>query len=90
MYHQLLLRAIARGSDEFDFGRSSIDSGTYRFKKQWGAEPTATVWQYHLRQGDISAMRPDSPGNQRKVAVWQKLPVWLTRAMGPAIVRGIP
>ena len=90
MYHQLLLRAIARGSEEFDFGRSSVDSGTYRFKKQWGAEPTATVWQYYLRQGDISAMRPDSPGNKRKVAVWQKLPVWLTRAMGPAIVRGIP
>ena len=39
MYHQLLLRAIARGSRKFDFGRSSEDSGTYRFKKQWGAMP---------------------------------------------------
>lgn len=90
MYHQLLLRAISRGSAAFDFGRSSVDAGTYRFKKQWGAQPQPTAWQYHLRKGDISAMRPDNPSNQRKVEIWQKLPVWLTRLAGPAIVRGIP
>lgn len=90
MYHQLLLRAISRGSAAFDFGRSSVDSGTFRFKKQWGAQPEPTAWQYHLRKGDISAMRPDNPSNQRKVEIWQKLPVWLTRLAGPAIVRGIP
>lgn len=44
MYHRLLLRAIERGSRQFDFGRSSVGSGTYRFKKQWGAQPRPTVW----------------------------------------------
>lgn len=90
MYHQLLLRAIVRGAAVFDFGRSSVDSGTYRFKKQWGASPHPTVWQYHVRRGDMNAMRPDNPSMQRKVAVWQKLPVWVTRMIGPTIVRGIP
>lgn len=90
MYHQLLLRALERGAKEFDFGRSSEGSGTYRFKKQWGATPHPTVWQYHVRRGDINAMRPDSPKNRRRIAVWQKLPVWLTRVVGPRIVRGIP
>lgn len=90
MYHQLLLRAIERGSEAFDFGRSSVDSGTYRFKKQWGAAASPTAWQYHLRKGDASAMRPDNPSNRRKVEIWQKLPVWLTRLAGPSIVRGIP
>lgn len=90
MYHHLLLRAMDRGSEHFDFGRSSEGSGTYRFKKQWGALPQPTVWQYHVRRGDIGAMRPDSPKNQRRVAMWQKLPVWLTRLVGPRIVRGIP
>ncbi len=90
MYHHLLLRAMARGSEHFDFGRSSEGSGTYRFKKQWGALPQPTVWQYHVRRGDVGAMRPDSPKNQRRVAMWQKLPVWLTRLVGPRIVRGIP
>lgn len=90
MYHKLLLRAMERGSREFDFGRSSVDSGTYRFKKQWGATPRPTVWQYHVRRGDINAVRPDSPKYKRRVETWQKLPVWLTRLVGPSIVRGIP
>lgn len=90
MYNHLLNRAIERGSAEFDFGRSSIDSGTYRFKKQWGAKPQPTVWQYHVRYGDTSAMRPDNPKNQRRVETWKKLPVWLTKLAGPPIVRGIP
>ncbi len=90
MYHQLLCRAVEKGSKEFDFGRSSEGSGTYRFKKQWGATPHSTVWQYHLRDGDAEEMRPDSPKYRRRIELWQKLPVWVTRMVGPAIVRGIP
>lgn len=90
MYCQLLLRSMARGSLRFDFGRSSEGSGTYNFKRQWGAEPEPTVWQYHVRKGDMGSMRPDNPKNQRRIAIWQKLPVWLTRVVGPRIVRGIP
>jgi FemAB-related protein (PEP-CTERM system-associated) len=90
MYHHLLLRAIERGSGTFDFGRSSVDSGTYKFKKQWGAEPQPTVWQYHVRRGEVSAVRPDNPKYRRRIETWQKLPIWLTRLVGPSIVRGIP
>lgn len=90
MYFKMLMRSIERGSKRFDFGRSSEGSGTYNFKRQWGAEPEPTVWQYHVRSGDIGSMRPDSPKNQRRIAIWQKLPVWLTRVVGPRIVRGIP
>lgn len=90
MYHRLLLRAMARGNTALDFGRSSEGSGTYQFKKQWGAQPQPTTWQYHVRSGDVGAMRPDNPKNRRRVAMWQKLPVWVTRLVGPRIVRGIP
>jgi len=90
MYHQLLQRAIDKGNPVFDFGRSTVNSGTYRFKKQWGAKPHPTVWQYHVRHGDINKMRPDHPRYRRRVAAWQKLPVWVTRLVGPTIVRGIP
>ncbi|MAE65098.1 MAG: hypothetical protein CMJ18_12580 [Phycisphaeraceae bacterium] len=90
MYHKLLDRAIERGSRRFDFGRSSEGTGTYRFKKQWGAKPHQTVWQYHLRYGDVDAVRPDSPRYRRRIATWQKLPVWVTRLVGPSIVKNIP
>jgi FemAB-related protein (PEP-CTERM system-associated) len=90
MYWHLLLRSIDRGQQIFDFGRSSTDSNTYRFKAQWGAKPHPAVWQYYVRKKSVSEMRPSDPKNQRRIAVWKRLPVWLTRLLGPAIVRGIP
>lgn len=90
MYHRLLLRAHQRGSRLFDFGRSSEDSGTYRFKKQWGAKPQATIWQYYVREGRIGQLRPDNPAYRRRIALWRKLPVWVTKIVGPHIVSGIP
>ncbi|MGB0766454.1 MAG: FemAB family XrtA/PEP-CTERM system-associated protein [Phycisphaeraceae bacterium] len=90
MYHKLLERAIARGASAFDFGRSSEGSGTYRFKKQWGAEPRPTPWQVVLRKGSLDDTRPDNPRYLRRIEQWQKLPVWVTKAIGPTIVRGIP
>jgi FemAB-related protein (PEP-CTERM system-associated) len=90
MYWHLLQRAIERGSRTFDFGRSSEGSGTYKFKAQWGAEPAPAVWQYYVRKGSPEEMRPDADGKERLVKLWQKLPVWLSRQIGPRIVRGIP
>ncbi|HJT32841.1 MAG TPA: FemAB family XrtA/PEP-CTERM system-associated protein [Pirellulales bacterium] len=90
MYWHLLVRAIERGQQVFDFGRSTIDSGTFRFKRQWGAEPSPAIWQYYVRRGDVGDMRPDNARYARRVRVWQRLPVWLTRVIGPPIVRGIP
>ncbi|MEZ6137962.1 MAG: FemAB family PEP-CTERM system-associated protein [Pirellulaceae bacterium] len=90
MYRNLLTRAIERGSQIFDFGRSSVDSGTYKFKAQWGAQPHPAIWQYYVRQGSAEDMRPESAGKKKLVSIWQKLPVRLTRLIGPSIVRGIP
>lgn len=90
MYWHLLERAIERRQQIFDFGRSSRDGSTYRFKEQWGAQPAAAAWQHFVRMGAPSDMRPDSPRYQRMIKIWQRLPVALTRWLGPAIVRGIP
>jgi hypothetical protein len=90
MYSRLLDRAILKGSRLFDFGRSSLDSGTYKFKEQWGARAYPAVWQYYVRKGNPADMRPDSAGKQKLIKTWQKLPVWLTKLIGPSIVRGIP
>ncbi|WP_233148528.1 FemAB family XrtA/PEP-CTERM system-associated protein [Rhodopirellula sp. MGV] len=90
MYRHLLRQAIERGSHTFDFGRSSEDSGTYKFKAQWGATPHPATWQYYVRKGDPNEMRPDAGGKKRLVETWMKLPVWLTKLIGPTIVRGIP
>jgi serine/alanine adding enzyme len=90
MYWHLLSRATDRGQKQFDFGRSTIDSNTFRFKAQWGAKPSPSVWQYYVRSGSVGEMRPDNAKFGLAIRVWQRLPVWFTRLVGPAIVRGIP
>ena len=90
MYWHLLCRAVERGQRTFDFGRSTVESNTFRFKEQWGAEPVPAPWQYYLRRGTIGEMRPDNPRYRLLIRVWQRLPVTIARLLGPAIVRGIP
>lgn len=90
MYWHLLGRAVERGQGVFDFGRSTAGSGTYRFKEQWGARPEPAVWQYYVRKGTARDLRPDKGGFNLAIAVWKRLPVAVTRWIGPAIVRGIP
>ena len=90
LYWHLLQRAIERGQAVFDFGRSTVDSSTFNFKKQLGAAPFPAKWQCYSRSGSSEDMRADNPSYGRLVRMWQRLPLWLTRLIGPSIVRGIP
>ena len=90
MYHHLLRRAVECGQRVFDFGRSTTEGSTFKFKKQWGALPHPATWQYRVLHGEVGEMRPDNPRYQRAIRLWQRLPIALTRRIGPFIVRGIP
>ncbi len=87
LYWQMLEDACERHAGTFDFGRSTRDAGTYRFKKQWGAREVQLHWHYLLSPGhDMPGLRPDSPKYRFMVACWKKLPLWLARALGPRII----
>ena len=91
LYWHMLRDSIARGLRVFDFGRSTPDESTYRFKQQWGAHPTPLHWEYVLLGGsELPDHGPKSAKYQRAVELWQHLPLWLANAAGPGIVRGIP
>ncbi len=91
MYRHILRWAIEQGYEWFDFGRSTRDAPTYQFKKQWGAKPVQHYW-YTLTADNqpAAATRPDSPKFKLMIAVWQRLPVWLTRVIGPPVIRHLP
>ncbi len=91
LYWEVLKYSIEQGYTQFDFGRSTINAGTYRFKKQWGAKPRQLYWHYWLSEGqDVPRLNPDNPKYKLVIAVWQKLPVWLTKIIGPPIVKNLP
>lgn len=90
-YWESLQLAIERGCTVFDFGRCSKEGGTYRFKKQWGSRESQLYWYYVLPEGEVlPEMSPDNPKYDRVIRVWQKLPLVVTNAVGPMIIRHIP
>jgi serine/alanine adding enzyme len=95
LYWELLLRAVSRGCSLFDFGRSTVDSGTYRFKRQWGAEPVPLFWYRWERNGsgrETAASEESERGRIMQVAtaVWQRLPLGIANMLGPLISGALP
>jgi serine/alanine adding enzyme len=91
LYWRAIRAAIDRQSDTFDFGRSSRDSGTYRFKAQWGAQPSQLYWHYWLPEGaNLPSLNPENPRFALAVRTWQRLPLWLANRLGPLLVRKLP
>lgn len=91
LYGRVLRFACDEGYARFNFGRSTIDSGTYKFKAQWGATPRPIVYHVWAPPGAPSPrLRPDNPKFKVAVAAWTRLPVPVARLLGPAIVHGIP
>ena len=91
LYWEAISYAIQRGYRIFDFGRSTPGEGTYKFKEQWGAEPHPLRWQYSLKCGaTLPELSPHNPKFALAIRAWQQLPLWITRLIGPSIVRNIP
>jgi serine/alanine adding enzyme len=85
LYWEALSFAIRRGSRTFDFGRSTIGAGTFRFKQQWGASPVQLHWHRWER-------RPSGEGGAGKTAsfLWKKLPMPLANVLSPLISPTLP
>jgi len=90
LYLRLLQYACDHGYRVFDFGRCAPGEGTYRFKEQWGAAPAPLHWYYVSLEGS----RPVEPSMDSSIfelaaRCWRKLPVALTRVVGPRIRKHI-
>lgn len=91
LYGSVLRYACEQGYKVFDFGRSSKDGGTYRFKQQWGAVPVQLEWYYWLRDGGpLPELNPQNPKFKFAIEMWKRLPLPLTTLLGPQISKYLP
>ena len=90
MYWELMSRAAERGIRIFDYGRSKKDTGSYGFKKNWGFVPEPMPYQYRLvRAREVPDISPLSPKYRLFVKWWRRLPLPVSRALGPLISRNL-
>lgn len=91
VYWSLLEHITDQGCKNFDFGRSSIGEGTYRFKEQWGAKPHQLIWRNFSQTKELP-LEPATSGSKIRdivAKVWSKLPIKLTTILGPYLRKHI-
>lgn len=91
MYWELMRRAAARGHRRFDFGRSKLGTGAYRFKRGWGMREQPLPYQFFLvRAREMPDLNPTNPRFELMIKAWKRLPLGVTKLVGPMIVKNLP
>ena len=91
LYWEMIRDAAERGFQRFHLGRSTVGSGAARYKARWNAYPEPLYWNYHLVNAEeLPALNPDNPRYALAIRAWQRLPLPVTRLLGPRLARLIP
>ena len=91
LYWESMKLAISKKCKSFDFGRCSPGSGTWRFKKQWGAKEHLLYWYYTLPPDEkLPEISPQNGKFETFVKIWQKMPLSFTNTIGPKVIKHIP
>lgn len=91
MYWELMRYGCEHGYNLFDFGRSKRETGSYKFKKNWGFEPTDLEYRFYLvKRKEMPNVSPLNPKYRLMINTWKRLPLPIANWLGPKLVRGIP
>lgn len=91
MYWKLITQSCEEGLRTFDFGRSKLGTGACAFKSSWGMELTPLPYRYQLvRAQEVPHLSPVDKKFQLPIAIWKRLPLGVTKVLGPRLVRCIP
>lgn len=91
MYWEVMTRALQSGLRYFDFGRSKLGTGAYAFKTQWNMREHPLPYQFFLvRRKEMPNFSPTNPRFQAAISLWKRLPLPLTKMLGPSLVRLFP
>ena len=90
LYFEIMKHAIDQGVRVFDFGRCTRDSGTHRFKMQWGGSERELPWFEWSNAPGYSTPSPSDSKYSLGPRIWSRLPVAVANVIGPRVVRLIP
>lgn len=91
LWWELIKLAAETGHTTFDFGRSKNGSGNFDFKKKWSPKIEALNYQVRLmRRKKAPNFSPTNPKFELAGNIWKKMPLGISRVLGPRIVRWFP
>lgn len=91
MYCDLMEKSVERGYRRFDFGRSRRDTGPHAFKVNMGFTPADLHYQYVLLGlREVPKINPSNPKFEIPRRLWSRLPLGVTKWVGPQLLKYIP
>jgi FemAB-related protein (PEP-CTERM system-associated) len=92
MYFDLMRWGGQNGYATFDFGRSKKGvGGSYDFKAHWGMVERLLPYEVYLvKAKSLPNHNPANPKFSLPIKIWQTLPLWMTKLIGPSLVRFFP
>lgn len=88
LYLRMMCRARERGRSMFDFGRSKYGTGSFDYKSYWGFTPEPLNYEYRLvRAREAPDLNPLNPKFALMIATWKRLPISVSKLVGPLIIR---
>jgi len=90
IYWKMIEASCARGCTRFDMGRSEADGPNLAFKMNWGPEAIPLFYNYYLRKiEEIPRVDPRNPRYRIPIAIWRRLPLFVTKRVGPRLMTGL-
>lgn len=92
MYFDLMRWAGRNGYRLFDFGRSKKGfKGSYEFKAHWGMTERELPYEMLLvRRKQLPNFSPANPLFDLPMKIWSRLPLGVTRILGPHLIKLVP
>ena len=91
LYWALIRDAAAAGVGELDLGRSRPESPTHVFKRQWAQDDRPAPYDVIAVNGPVpSGVEALQAGGGAAQRLWRRLPLGLTKALGPILRRQLP
>jgi CelD/BcsL family acetyltransferase involved in cellulose biosynthesis len=81
--------AAENGYDTYEFGRTREGSGVYMFKKSFGGSKTWYDDLHYFPDGDGTLQDPEDDTYEQAREVWKRLPLPVTRVVGPQVRKRI-
>jgi FemAB-related protein (PEP-CTERM system-associated) len=90
LYWHILEHYCQKGMKVCDMGRSLNGSGNETFKFKWKPRKIPLAyWHYLPKGGHIPELNQKSPKFQLAIWMWQRMPAFVVRALGPHLIKGI-
>jgi FemAB-related protein (PEP-CTERM system-associated) len=90
LYWSMIEHYCTKGFKVLDLGRSLIGSGNETFKMKWKARKQLLAYWYALIKGQaLPELNQKNPKFRAAIWLWQRLPAFLVRPLGPFLIRGV-